>query len=44
MHKIVMCQYGVIHEQCRCPAKDRPITYIMCDIQSHADNYVPSGE
>ena len=33
-HFKVVCEYGVIHSQCRCPSNDKAIRHITCDISN----------
>ena len=31
-HYIELCEFGGVHAQCRCPARDKPVTKVKCDM------------
>jgi len=31
-HFVEMCEYGIVHAQCRCPSKDKTVHTIKCNV------------
>ena len=43
-HFKMICQYGFIHSQCRCPNPHKTVREIQCDIPGHADAARPETD
>lgn len=34
-HSMEVCEYGYVHSQCRCPAPDKTVFKVLCNIEEH---------